>query len=172
MDAAGWLSGVERIDSPNHDARPPGTALSLIVIHAISLPPGQFGGNAVTELFTNRLDPTAHPYFAQIAAQRVSAHFLICRDGSIRQFVSCRERAWHAGVSCWQGRACCNDFSLGIEIEGDDQTDFAQSQYLALQRLLAQLRQQFPFAVIAGHADIAPGRKTDPGPRFDWTFLA
>jgi len=172
LNSEGWLSGVERIDSPNHDARPSGTAITLIVIHAISLPPGQFGGNAVIDLFTNRLDPAAHPYFAQIATQRVSAHFFIRRDGMVRQFVSCNERAWHAGVSCWRGRECCNDFSLGIELEGDDQTDFASPQYQALKRLLVNLRQNFPIEAIAGHADIAPGRKTDPGPRFDWTFLA
>lgn len=171
LDAAGWLQGVTRVDSPNHDARPAGMAITLIVIHAISLPPGQFGGNAVTELFTNRLDPQAHPYFARIAEQRVSAHFFIHRDGAVTQFVSCNERAWHAGVSCWQGRERCNDFSLGIELEGDVQTDFAPRQYQVLERVVAKLRRHFPIESIAGHADIAPGRKTDPGPHFDWTRL-
>jgi len=172
LDAEGWLSGVKRIDSPNHDARPTGAAISLIVIHAISLPPGQFSGNAVTELFTNRLDPQAHPYFANIASHRVSAHFYIRRDGEIIQCVPCGRRAWHAGTSCWQGRERCNDFSLGIELEGDDLTEFAPPQYQALTSMLLLLRQYFPIENIAGHADIAPGRKTDPGPYFDWTRIA
>jgi len=172
LDAEGWLSGVNRIDSPNHDARPAGTAITLVVIHAISLPPGQFGGNAVTELFTNRLDPQAHPYFASIAGHRVSTHFYIRRDGEITQFVPCGRRAWHAGTSCWQGRERCNDFSLGIELEGDDLTEFAPPQYQTLTSLLAVLRQHFPIESIAGHSDIAPGRKTDPGPYFDWIRIA
>jgi len=172
LDAEGWLSGVNRIDSPNHDARPAGAAITLVVIHAISLPPGQFSGNAVTELFTNRLDPQAHPYFASIAGHRVSTHFYIRRDGEITQFVPCGRRAWHAGASCWQGRERCNDFSLGIELEGDDLTEFAPLQYQALTSMLAVLRQYFPIESIAGHADIAPGRKTDPGPYFDWTRIA
>lgn len=172
LDAEGWLSGVIRIDSPNHDARPAGAAITLVVIHAISLPPGQFSGNAVTELFTNRLDPQAHPYFASIAGHRVSTHFYIRRDGEITQFVPCGRRAWHAGASCWQGRERCNDFSLGIELEGDDLTEFAPLQYQALTSMLAVLRQYFPIESIAGHADIAPGRKTDPGPYFDWTRIA
>jgi N-acetyl-anhydromuramoyl-L-alanine amidase len=169
LDADGWLSGVERIDSPNHDARPADAVITLIVIHAISLPPGQFSGNAVTELFTNRLDPQTHPYFASIAAQRVSAHFFIRRDGDITQFVSCGQRAWHAGASCWQGRERCNDFSLGIELEGDDLTAFTPPQYRALADLLAVLQRHFPVDSVAGHLDIAPGRKTDPGPYFDWS---
>jgi N-acetyl-anhydromuramoyl-L-alanine amidase len=169
LSADGWLPRVKRIDSPNHDARPAGMAISLIVIHAISLPPGEFGRNAVTELFTNRLDPQAHPYFANIAAQRVSAHFFIPRDGAVIQFVSCWQRAWHAGVSCWQGRERCNDFSLGIELEGDDLTAFTSPQYQALADLLAVLRRHFPVDSVAGHLDIAPGRKTDPGPHFDWS---
>lgn len=172
LDAEGWLSGVNRIDSPNHDARPAGTAITLVVIHAISLPPGQFSGNAVTELFTNRLDSQAHPYFASIAGHRVSTHFYIRRDGEITQFVPCGRRAWHAGTSCWQGRERCNDFSLGIELEGDDLTEFAPPQYQALTSLLAVLRQHFPIESIAGHSDIASGRKTDPGPYFDWIRIA
>lgn len=167
-DAAGWLAGIDRLDSPNHDARPPGVAICLVVIHAISLPPGQFGGSAVADLFTNRLDPLAHPYFATIAKQRVSAHFFIRRDGMVTQFVACGARAWHAGVSCWQGRECCNDFSLGVELEGDDTSDFAAAQYQTLSRLIGSLRQHFPIEACVGHADIAPGRKTDPGPHFDW----
>ncbi|MBA3034008.1 MAG: 1,6-anhydro-N-acetylmuramyl-L-alanine amidase AmpD [Gammaproteobacteria bacterium] len=172
IDAAGWLSGCERIDSPNHDVRPTGEPIRLIVIHAISLPPGQFGGSAVDAFFTNRLDPAAHPYFAGIAGQRVSAHFFIRRDGRVTQFVSCCERAWHAGVSCWLERERCNDFSLGIELEGDDQSDFAALQYQALNRVLATLQRHYPIEDIVGHADIASGRKTDPGPRFDWRRVA
>ncbi len=172
VDAAGWLAGIDRVASPNHDARPAGAAISLVVIHAISLPPGQFGGPAVIELFTNQLDPTAHPYFAAIAGQRVSAHFFIRRDGRVLQLVSCHERAWHAGVSCWQMRERCNDFSLGIELEGDDHADYADAQYQALNLLLTTLQRNFPIESIVGHADIAPGRKTDPGPHFDWQRIA
>jgi len=130
------------------------------------------GGNAVIELFTNRLDPRVHPYFTNIAAQRVSAHFFIRRDGMVIQFVSCLQRAWHAGISCWQGRERCNDFSLGIELEGDDQTAFTPPQYQALSNLLAVLCRHFPVDSVAGHLDIAPGRKTDPGPYFDWSRVA
>jgi AmpD protein len=172
IDAAGWLLGVDRSDSPNHDARPVEELIRLIVIHAISLPPGQFGGAAVIDLFNNRLDPAAHPYFAGIAGQRVSTHFFIRRDGHLMQFVSCRDRAWHAGISCWRARERCNDFSLGIELEGDDHTDFASAQYQTLNRLLAILQSSFPIEEIVGHADIAPGRKTDPGPHFDWLRVA
>lgn len=171
IDAAGWLVGGERIESPNRDTRPPGTSIRLIVIHAISLPPGQFGSGAVTALFTNGLDPAVHPYFARIAAQRVSAHFFIHRAGTITQFVSCAERAWHAGISCWNGAERCNDFSLGIELEGDDRSDFIEAQYRTLATLLACLRRHFPIEAVAGHADIAPGRKTDPGPHFDWSRI-
>jgi AmpD protein len=170
-DDAGWLLGIDRVESPNHDARPAGEVPHLIVIHAISLPPGQFGGSAVTDLFANRLNPDAHPYFPGIAGQRVSAHFFIRRDGALTQYVSCLERAWHAGVSCWQRRERCNDFSLGIELEGDDQTDFELAQYQALSGILAVLQQHFPIQAIVGHADIAPGRKTDPGPHFDWSRI-
>ena len=171
IDHAGWLESVEKIQSPNHDARPAGTSINLLVIHAISLPPGEFGGEAMIDLFTNRLDPSAHPYFATIAGRRVSAHFLIRRDGRLIQFVSCLDRAWHAGVSCWQGRERCNDFSLGVELEGDDFTAFTGAQYAALESLIAALRQRFQQMAIVGHADIAPGRKTDPGPFFDWSRI-
>lgn len=169
--ADGWLPCFDRIPSPNHDARPPGGAISLIVIHAISLPPGEFGGDSVSDFFTNRLDLRDHPYFAQIAGQRVSAHFFVRRDGRTLQFVSCLDRAWHAGVSCWQGRQRCNDFSIGIEMEGDDYTDFSAAQYRALARLIAVLRRRYPIKAVVGHADIAPGRKTDPGPHFDWSRI-
>lgn len=167
----GWLAGAERVDSPNCDQRSSGEVISLIVIHAISLPPGEFGGNAVVEFFTNRLSADAHPYFSEIAGRRVSTHFFIRRNGEVIQFVSCLARAWHAGVSCWQGRERCNDFSLGIELEGDDHTNFAAEQYRSLNKLIALLRRRFPIKAIVGHADIAPGRKTDPGPGFDWSLL-
>ena len=170
-DAAGWVPACRCVPSPNHDERPDGTLINLLVIHAISLPPGEFGGNAVSEFFTNCLDATAHPYFATIAARRVSAHFFVRRDGEVIQFVSCLSRAWHAGVSCWRGRECCNDFSIGIELEGDDVSNYADAQYAALRRLAAGLRAIYPIASSVGHADIAPARKTDPGPHFDWHRL-
>ena len=167
--ASGWLAEALVIPSPNCDARPEGAAIDLIVIHAISLPPGEFGGTGISELFTNRLDPAAHPYYADIHQLRVSAHFLIRRDGQLIQYVPCHLRAWHAGASSWQGRSRCNDFSIGIELEGCDELPFAEAQYQRLAALLQELRSQYPQAVLAGHADIAPGRKTDPGPHFDWT---
>lgn len=170
-DVAGWVPMCQRIPSPNHDERPAGTQIELLVIHAISLPPGEFGSNAVPEFFTNRLEATAHPYFAAIAAQRVSAHFFIRRDGKAIQFVSCLARAWHAGVSCWRGRERCNDFSIGIELEGDDFSDYADPQYVALGRLAGGLKAIYPISDSVGHADIAPARKTDPGPHFDWQRL-
>lgn len=166
----GWLRGVRRIESPNYDARPEGVQVSLIVIHAISLPPDQFGGPGVIELFTNCLDPEAHPYYAAVHQLRVSAHFFIRRDGELIQFVSTAARAWHAGVSCWQGRERCNDFSIGIELEGCDTQAFEPEQYAALVALLKRLRRRYPGAAVAGHSDIAPGRKTDPGPCFDWAW--
>lgn len=171
IDPAGWLADAERVPSANHDARPAGARVQLLVIHAISLPPGEFGGNAVTEFFTNCLDPAAHPYFATIACRRVSAHFFIRRDGHLIQFVSCDARAWHAGMSCWRGRERCNDFSLGIELEGDDFSPFADAQYAMLNRLIATLGARYPLEACVAHADIAPGRKTDPGPFFDWMRL-
>lgn len=172
IDEHGWLNAARRVSSPNCDERPTGTAIDLVVVHAISLPPGEFGGSAVEAFFTNRLDPEAHPYFRSIAGQRVSAHFFIRRDGSVVQFVSCLQRAWHAGVSCWRGRERCNDFSLGIELEGDDHTDYSAEQYASLNRLNASLRERFSsLRAVAGHADIAPGRKCDPGPHFDWSCV-
>jgi AmpD protein len=166
---SGWLSGVRRVASPNCDARPSGTAIELLVVHNISLPPGEFGGDAIERLFTNILDVEAHPYYARLRDLKVSSHFLIRRDGAITQFVPCGKRAWHAGVSSWQGRTRCNDFSIGVELEGDDATPFDDRQYAALARLTRLLRRTFPIRAIAGHADIAPGRKTDPGPCFDWS---
>lgn len=168
----GWVATASRVPSPNHDARPAGTAITLAVIHGISLPPGKFGGDAIARLFTNRLDASAHPYFAAIAALRVSAHFLIRRRGDLLQFVSCADRAWHAGQSCWRGRERCNDYSIGIELEGADDVRYTQAQYLRLARLLRGLRRHYPLADVAGHSDIAPERKTDPGPAFDWPRLA
>jgi AmpD protein len=168
----GWIGAIRRIPSPNCDDRPEGQTVSLIVIHAISLPPAQFGSDDIERLFTNALDPDAHPYFAAIRSLRVSAHFLIRRDGELIQFVSCDKRAWHAGISCWQGRQRCNDFSIGIELEGCDEIPFEDIQYDRLINLIGLIRAHYPVAAIAGHADIAPERKTDPGPCFAWRRLA
>ena len=171
IDGDGWIGAAHRIPSPNRDARPAGTAITLAVIHGISLPPGQFGGPGIVDLFTNRLDPAAHPYYAGIAQLRVSAHFLIRRRGELFQFVACGERAWHAGASAWRGRAGCNDYSIGIELEGTDDRAYTAAQYGRLARLIRRLRQRYPLADLAGHSDVAPGRKTDPGPAFDWDRL-
>jgi AmpD protein len=173
IDPAGWHSSAQRIDSPNCDERPDASAISLLVVHNISLPPGEFGGPGVEQLFTNRLDPDAHPYFASIHALRVSAHFFIRRDGELIQFVSCGDRAWHAGASFWQGRERCNDFSIGVELEGTDDLPFTDVQYACLNDLIGELRAAYPsLHDIAGHSDIAPGRKSDPGPCFDWSRVA
>ena len=155
------------VRSPNQDRRPPGTKVTLAVIHCISLPPGEYGGDAIERLFTNRLDPGAHPCFREIHAMRVSAHFLIRREGELVQFVPVARRAWHAGVSCWRGRSRCNDFSVGIELEGTEDSPFEDAQYDALVELLGKLR----LSEVAAHSDIAPGRKRDPGARFDWPRL-
>jgi len=168
LDASGWLSSARQLPSPNCDARPEGMAVELIVIHSISLPPGVFDGDAVIELFTNRLDWDAHPYYQGIRGLKVSAHFFIRRDGTLIQFVPCALRAWHAGVSNWQGRDCCNDFSVGIELEGSDDLPFTEAQYAALAPLVQLLKQAYPIRAVVGHSDIAPGRKTDPGPHFAW----
>lgn len=167
-DAEGWLRAARHLPSPNCDERPAGSAIELIVVHSISLPPGEFGGGAIEALFTNRLDPTAHPYYARLEGLRVSAHFLIRRDGELLQFVPCGLRAWHAGESSWQGRARCNDFSVGIELEGAEGVPFTDAQYRRLAALARALMARYPIRGIAGHAEIAPGRKTDPGPSFDW----
>ena len=168
-DPNGWLSGVRRIASPNCDQRPPGTTIDLLVIHNISLPPDQFGGQGIVKFFTNQLESDAHPYYTQLKGVTVSSHFLIRRDGRIVQFVPCRQRAWHAGVSNWQGRTRCNDFSIGIEMEGSDFVPFTDQQYTALVRLTRRVQRVYPIPNNAGHSDIAPGRKTDPGPYFDWS---
>lgn len=167
----GWVAGARHLPSPNCDARPPCAAVNLLVIHNISLPPGEFGGPGIVDLFLNRLDAAAHPYYAGIAALRVSAHFLIRRDGDLLQFVPCTMRAWHAGVSRWRDRERCNDFSLGIELEGTDAMPFTDAQYTCLAALTRVLRERYPLQDMAGHSDIAPGRKTDPGPCFDWARL-
>jgi len=172
IDATGWLTVAARMASPNCDPRPMGAEIRLLVLHSISLPPGEFGGDDVLALFLNRLDTSLHPYYARLCGQRVSAHFLIRRDGRLIQFVPCTLRAWHAGASCWRGAERCNDFSLGIELEGDDFTDFADPQYEQLAALIAVLRRHYPLRAIVGHADIAPGRKTDPGPYFEWSRVA
>jgi AmpD protein len=168
IDGRGMLDDCLQIASPNQDARPPGAAIELLVIHNISLPPDEFGGDGVCQLFTNSLDTNAHPYYATISGMEVSAHFFVRRDGQIVQFVSCLNRAWHAGASCWQGRSRCNDFSVGIELEGCDTVPFTDAQYVALTSLTQAVRTAYPILGIAGHSDIAPQRKTDPGPCFDW----
>ena len=165
---ADWWPAARRLPSPNWDERPAHETVRLVVIHAISLPPNEFGGPGIIQLFTNCLDPDGHPLFRQIQDFQVSTHFLVRRDGELIQFVPCSGRAWHAGVSNWRGRENCNDFSIGIELEGCDQLPFEDAQYLALNRLLAELRQRYSIEAVVGHSDIAPGRKTDPGPCFDW----
>ena len=171
VDDDGYANLAQQIPSPNHDARPPGTPVTLVVIHGISLPPGEFGGDGIVRLFTNRLDPAAHPYYPSIAHLHVSAHFLVRRDGRLLQFVSCNERAWHAGTSRFRGRAHCNDFSIGIELEGTDDLPYEARQYAMLARLLRTLARRYPIQHVTGHSTVAPERKTDPGPAFDWARL-
>ena len=169
--ATGLLSGARSLASPHCDERPAGAAIDLLVIHSISLPPGEFGGPWIEQLFLGRLPSDAHPYFREVAPLKVSAHLLIRRGGELVQFVPFHRRAWHAGVSRFQGREACNDFSIGIELEGDDHTPYAPAQYPALAGVAAALMQAYPGitpARIVGHSDVAPGRKTDPGPAFDW----
>lgn len=170
----GLLTGVRYVQSPNVDRRPPGVHPELIVVHGISLPPGEFGGAWIDQLFTNRLDTLAHPYFASIRELKVSAHVLIRRNAEIVQYVPFHRRAWHAGPSCYRGRARCNDFSIGIELEGSDDLGYEAGQYHALAAVVIALIEAYPSLSrehIVGHADIAPGRKTDPGPAFDWQHL-
>ena len=166
------MAAAVQVPSPNCDDRPGDTPITLLVVHGISLPPGRFGGDAIARLFTNRLDAHAHPSFAAIAGLRVSAHFLIRRDGRLVQFVACTQRAWHAGESSWRDKSRCNDFSIGIELEGTDTRPYTAAQYRALGRLARALMRRYPIADIVGHSDVAPGRKTDPGPAFDWARLA
>lgn len=174
-DAEGeWLAGATRRSSPNCDPRPADAAIDLVVIHGISLPPGEFGGEHIDALFANCLDENAHPYFAEIRSLQVSAHVLIRRDAQVVQYVPFSQRAWHAGESMFQGRAQCNDFSIGIELEGADETLYEVVQYRRLAELLGLIRKQWPAITrerIVGHCQVAPGRKTDPGPSFQWETL-
>lgn len=172
--ATGLLEPARYCESPNQDDRPNAEEPSLLVVHGISLPPGQFGGHEVEALFTNRLDWDAHPYFGGIRGLEVSAHLFIRRDGTVIQFVPLTQRAWHAGPSCFRGRDCCNDYSIGIELEGEDETPYDDRQYPVLQGVVRAICNAFPGISpreMAGHSDIAPGRKTDPGPAFDWFRL-
>ena len=169
--ATGLLSGVRQVLSPHFDARPAGTLAELLVVHGISLPPGEFGGPWIDRLFTGTLPPEAHPYFRELAAARLSAHALVRRDGAIVQYVPFGERAWHAGASQYRGRSSCNDFSVGVELEGTDDTPYTEAQYQQLAALAAALLAAYASLSaehIVGHSDIAPGRKTDPGAAFDW----
>lgn len=167
----GWHSQAQRIESPNFGPRPANTCIDLIVIHSISLPPGQYGGDAVQRLFTNQLDWDAHPYFQTIRGIEVSAHFFIRRDGTMLQFVSCDQRAWHAGKSFYRGRADCNNDSIGIELEGLEGELFEDAQYQCLAHLCQSIKEHYPIAHLAGHEHVAPGRKNDPGSGFDWSQL-
>lgn len=167
----GWYSAAQPVPSPNFGPRPVGVAIDLLVLHSISLPPGEYGGTQIEQLFTNTLDFDAHPYFQTIRGLQVSAHFVLRRDGRLLQFVSCDDRAWHAGTSSWNGRSSCNDYSIGIELEGLEGTPFAAAQYPALAQLVLALAQHYPIAHIVGHEHIAPGRKHDPGAGFDWRQL-
>jgi N-acetyl-anhydromuramoyl-L-alanine amidase len=168
----GWWRAAQRCPSPNHGQRPTGESITVALIHSISLPPGVYGGDAIEQLFCNRLDWDAHPYFQQIRGLEVSSHFVIRRDGHVLQFVSCDRRAWHAGTSCWDGRDNCNDFSVGIELEGLETDGFESAQYTCLERLLRALVARYPIETVVGHQHVAPQRKLDPGPGFDWRAVA
>lgn len=167
----GWLQQTRQVPSPNFGPRPEQALVDLIVVHSISLPPGEYGGPWIEHLFTNTLDWEAHPYFRSIRGLQVSAHFLVRRDGSVVQFVDCDQRAWHAGASFWRGRPQCNDDSIGIELEGLEGDTFDPAQYDALAGLCHRVAERYPIAHVAGHEHIAPGRKRDPGPGFDWAQL-
>ena len=167
----GWLKSARAVPSPNHGPRPKDARIDLLVLHSISLPPGRYGGPEIEQLFCNQLDWDAHPYFAGLRGLEVSSHFLIRRDGALLQFVSCDDRAWHAGRSCWRGRDNCNDDSIGIELEGLEGWSFASAQYQALALLCQALARRYAIAHVAGHEHVAPGRKADPGPGFDWARL-
>ena len=173
LGRGGLLKGARYVASPNCDERPADAEVTLLVLHSISLPPGEYGGDAIERLFTNRLDPQAHPYFREVSSLKVSAHFLVRRNGELTQFVPLGRRAWHAGASSWRGRSRCNDFSIGIELEGTDDTPFDDAQYEKLAVLIRTLRSSFALRDLAAHSDVAPGRKTDPGVHFDWArFLS
>lgn len=165
---AGWLERARRCESPNFGPRPVDAQVDLVLLHSISLPPGEYGGDGIERLFTNRLDWDAHPYYEQIRGLEVSAHFVLRRDGELLQFVSCDARAWHAGSSAWRGRENCNDYSIGIELEGLEGETFDDAQYRALAALLTDIARRYPVSAIVGHEHVAPGRKLDPGPGFDW----
>lgn len=172
VNDAGWVEAAVRVDSPNFDSRPDVDDISLLVIHNISLPPGEFGTGCVQQFFCNRLDHSTHPFFREIEGVRVSAHFFIDRLGELTQFVATTDRAWHAGLSCFAGRTTCNDYSVGVELEGTDDRPYTDAQYQTLHALTQALMRRHPQIGperIAGHSDIAPERKTDPGPAFDWT---
>ena len=172
---SGLIKEARQQSSPNCDSRPDESDISLIVIHGISLPPGKFGDDYIDQLFCNNLDPEEHPYFKEICGLQVSSHFLIRRDGEVVQYVPLQKRAWHAGVSNYKNRDCCNDFSIGIEMEGEDETPYTDVQYQVLSELIKSLISTYPGLnqeTIAGHSDIAPGRKTDPGEAFDWEYLS
>lgn len=169
--SAGWWIAAERRASANCDARSVGVAAELVVLHHISLPAGEFDGDAVVDFFENKLNVEQYPQLAELANVAVSAHFFVRRGGAVLQFVSCDDRAWHAGVSMWRGRGVCNDFSIGIEIEGDDKAPFTEAQYSALNTLLSALKLAYPITAVTSHSEIAPGRKIDPGPTFDWSRL-
>ena len=168
---AGWWRQARRVPTPNFGARPAGQCVTLVVVHSISLPPGQYGGDAVERFFTNRLDTNAHPYYEALRGVQVSAHFFIRRHGRVLQFVSCDQRAWHAGESSWGGRPQCNDFSIGVELEGLEGSRFEPAQYRALARLLRSVAYRYPIEQVVGHEHIAPGRKADPGAGFEWARL-
>ncbi len=171
IDSDGWCEQARRVPSPHHNERASPEDVSLLVVHGISLPPGQFGGPHIDELFSGTLNPDGHPYFAEIHQLRVSAHCLIRRDGELVQYVPFIARAWHAGLSCWEGREACNDYSIGIELEGTDDLPYSPAQYAVLASLTRTIQARFPAIVaerVVGHCDIAPGRKTDPGGSFDW----
>ena len=167
----GWWAGARACPSPNFGRRPAGAQISLLVVHSISLPPGQYGGDAIERLFTNRLDPSAHPSFAGLHGLQVSAHFVVHRDGRAVQYVSCDRRAWHAGVSQWRGRDNCNDWSIGVELEGLEGRPFEAVQYRQLARLTRALAARYPLVEVVGHQHVAPGRKGDPGAGFDWLLF-
>ena len=171
LGRGGLLKGARYVASPNCDERPAEAEVTLLLLHSISLPPGEYGGDAIERLFTNRLDPQAHPYFREVSSLKVSAHFLVRRGGELAQFVALGRRAWHAGASSWRGRSRCNDYSIGIELEGTDDTPFDDAQYEKLAVLIKSLRSFFPLRDLAAHSDVAPGRKTDPGVHFDWARL-
>jgi len=168
---SGWYGAAHALPSPNHGPRPADSAVSLIVVHSISLPPGVYGGDQIEQFFANRLDWSAHPYFETIRGLQVSAHFVVRRSGELLQFVSCERRAWHAGRSAWRGRENCNDYSLGIELEGLEGEPFEAAQYDTLVALAPVLARRYPIEAVVGHEHIAPGRKHDPGAGFDWSSL-